>query len=129
LLLATLHDLSSWNTGLTQAIEIQTNLDSPALLWALRGFKNLTVNQGAFQGNLEGTSLSPVLITSQLESAPALSGSYRGQDFVWWVYPGWNDTLPSNLAAWVASREAPLTTEKIILWARSDLFPGAGDHP
>ena len=109
--------LVAWAVGL---------LMSPlALLWALRGFPNLKVSQGAIQAGQDPQVLPPLLITSQLEPAPALSGSYRGQDFTWWVYPGWAGPLPDRLSPWTVSREAPLTTEKIILWARSDLFPGS----
>lgn len=125
LLLKTVQDLSNWNTGFTDRIEIQTNVHSPALLWGLRDFPNLKVSQGAVGEGQDPQTLPPVLITTQLEAAPALSSSYRGQDFAWRTYPGWTGPLPDRLSAWIVSREAPLTNEKIILWARSDLFPGS----
>jgi len=64
------------------------------------------------------------LITQESAEDPALSAAYRGQDFVWSVYPGWTGALPPDLIGWFTFRQAPLQLESIILWARNDLFPG-----
>lgn len=120
LFLDTLEDLSEWHTGVPDAIAIKTNVDSPSLRWALRDFENLDWVSGPLLGELP-----PILITSQAESAPSLAQDYRGQDFVWRVWPGWPGPLPDKLSAWFVFREAPLQNEHIILWARTDLFPGA----
>ncbi len=120
LFLDTLEDLSEWHTGVPDVIAVKTNVDSPSLRWALKDFENLDWVSGPLLGELP-----PVLITSQAESAPELAEDYRGQDFVWRVWPGWPGPLPDKLAAWFVFREAPLQNEHIILWARTDIFPGA----
>jgi hypothetical protein len=64
-----------------------------------------------------------IVITRVTEQEPALSASYRGQDFSWWRYPAWQGVFPQPLPVWVAYRENPGFNEQIILWARADLFP------
>jgi hypothetical protein len=49
---------------------------------------------------------------------------YLGQDFIFQVFPGWTQVLPNDLIRWLAYREAPLVQNQVILWARTDLFPG-----
>jgi hypothetical protein len=118
-LLVTLADLSSWNTGLRDQLEIVSMVDSPALNWALRNFPNTR-----FESALSATESPPVVITSKGTETPSLAEMYRGQDFVWRVYPGWQSVLPPNFINWLAFRLAPLGQEQIILWARVDIFPG-----
>jgi hypothetical protein len=55
---------------------------------------------------------------------PSLAEKYRGQDFVWRVYPGWQGIFPPNFINWLAFRQAPLGQDQIVLWARGDIFPG-----
>jgi hypothetical protein len=68
--------------------------------------------------------LPSVIISSEDQPEPDLPIGYRGQDFTWWVTPGWEGVLPGNWPIWLVSRNAPLETRNIILWARLDLFPG-----
>ena len=49
---------------------------------------------------------------------------YRGQDFILDVSPGWNQVLPYDWIGWLAYRQAPLVQKQVIVWARTDLFPG-----
>ena len=37
--------------------------------------------------------------------------------------PAWEGALPGEPMRWVINREGATTTEKVILWARLDLFP------
>ena len=119
LLAKTARDLSVWTTGFPDQLDIVLNGDSPSIQWVLRNFKHLKTVK-----TLPIEELPSILITQQTEQPPALTAAYRGQDFTWWVQPGWVNALPENFAGWVTFREAPLNQESIILWARSDLFPG-----
>ena len=45
----------------------------------------------------------------------------------WRIKPGWQGGLPMDWLAWprwLVFRDAPQQVEHLILWARSDLFPG-----
>ncbi|HWQ84264.1 MAG TPA: hypothetical protein VN363_06840 [Anaerolineales bacterium] len=119
LLAKTTHELSVWTTGFPDQVEIVLKGESPSVQWVLRDFSELKIVD-----IIPTQDLPAILITPQTEQPPALTAAYRGQDFNWWVYPGWVNALPENLPAWITFREAPLTQKQIILWARSDLFPG-----
>lgn len=118
-LLESLVELSQTTTGHDTEMEIVLLEDSPSLRWALRQFPHLTVADG-----LAASDAPAIVITNKNQQSPTLAQRYRGQDLVWRVYPAWQSVLPSNLAAWLAFRQAPVATEQIILWARADLFPG-----
>jgi hypothetical protein len=115
----TLTNLSTWDTGLKDQLEIVTLVDSPALQWSLRLFPNVRV------ATLLAPGESPaVVITSMDAELPSLAEKYRGQDFIWRLYPGWQGVFPPNFVNWLAFRQAPLSQESVILWARADIFPG-----
>jgi hypothetical protein len=116
----TLSDLSSWDTGFKDQLEIVALVNSPALKWGLRHFTN-----ARFRSTLSADETPAVVITDKNAELPSLVDKYRGQDFVWKLTPGWQGVLPPNLIPWLAFRQAPLNQEQIILWARSDLFPGS----
>lgn len=116
---ATLQSLSEQQTGLPNTLEIASLIDAPSMRWALRDFK-----QTRFVGGLPTDEMPAVILTRQEQSAPALMSAYRGQDFIWWASPGWTGALPAELVSWLTFRKAPLLEEQIILWVRSDLFPG-----
>ena len=40
-----------------------------------------------------------------------------------WQSPGWGGALPWEPMRWIINREGVLLTEKVVLWARVDLFP------
>ena len=115
----TLADLSSRNTGLKDQLEIVALVDSPALQWVLRQFPN-----SRFGTTLSASESPPIVITIKGTENPSLAEKYRGQDFVWRLYPAWQGVLPPNIITWLAFRQAPLSQDQIILWARSDMFPG-----
>jgi hypothetical protein len=119
LLNLTLTDLSRWNTGLENQLEVVILVDSPALRWELRRFPN-----AHFKSVLAAGESPPVVITSKDTELPGLVENYRGQDFIWWLYPGWQGIFPADFINWLAFRQAPLNQEQIILWARVDIFPG-----
>ena len=119
--ITTLSDFSSWNTGLRDQLVVVSLADSSALRWALRDYPN-----AHFEASLSTTESPPVVITLKGSEEPKLAQNYRGQDFVWHLYPGWQGVFPPNFINWLAFRQAPLSEDQIILWARSDIFPGGG---
>ncbi len=139
-LLDTLQDLSRWHTGLPAALDITVAYDSPSLQWALRNFSKSDPHRVRFISPTTATARSftnpdgqqpAIIITSQTGSDTenqeelGLAASYRGQDFIWQTYPAWQSALPPNLLRWLGFREAPTISSHIIVWARSDLFPGS----
>jgi hypothetical protein len=124
LLLSTLTDLSSRNTGLRDQIEIVVLDNSPALQWGLRDFPN-----ARFQTSLSSSESPPVVITIKGADEPQLAEKYRGQDFVWRIHVGWQGLYPASFINWLAFRQAPVESDQIILWARADLFPGGSALP
>jgi hypothetical protein len=122
LLVSTLGDLSAWQTGHRHMVEVAVSVDAPSLHWALRDFPNVRFGSGFSAGELPST-----IISYLDQETPILTGSYRGQDFAWQVYPAWQGVLPDNLAQWLAFRTAPIQQSKIILWARDDIFADSSD--
>lgn len=113
-------DLSEWNINTRQSINIVI-LDYPsaALKWGLRDFENI-------KEDTELPNLSnPAIVITRNEKVPSLANSYRGQDFALSRRTSWSLVMPSEWIKWYAFRELSSETEQIILWARTDLFPGA----
>jgi hypothetical protein len=96
-----------------------SEVDTPSLRWLLRDYPN-----AQFVNIADRQAHPSILLTSQSTQAPELSALYRGQDFTWRIYPGWQGAIPDNFMSWFTFRDAPLGLEKIILWARTDIFPG-----
>lgn len=119
LLAATLGDLSAWSTGHRTQLDVTVIADSASLRWALRDWQQARFTRGLGVGDLPGA-----IITYQGQEDPRLAAAYRGQGFVWEEYRGWQGAIPPNWARWVAFRDAPRQENQLILWARSDLFPG-----
>jgi len=118
LLLKTLGDVSEWNTGRRDAIDVAVvGLDSTALQWALRDFP-----RAAFVQTLVPTQTPAVVITPDT-SVPGVTALYRGQDFVWQETPAWSLFLPGEWLSWIIYREAPLQRQSLVLWVRTDRFP------
>lgn len=127
LLRETIQELGIIQNGRDDWVDIVSSVDSLALQWVLKDFS------GVDYVSLVGPDiLSAVIITAgdpgevaTSTDRPSLAQAlaYRGQDFTWSLYPDWSGGLPSQWWRWVTIREAPTHAEKIILWARSDLFP------
>ena len=66
----------------------------------------------------------PIIITELGQEPPELATSYRGQDFIWSMKIGWEGILPPHLFKWLVFRQAPWKYERLVLWARGDIFPG-----
>jgi hypothetical protein len=91
-------------------------IDSPSLRWVLRDWP-VTMASGLI---VSGTP--SMIIGSDQSSLPDLESAYRGQEFIWRTYPAWNQGLPADWLRWSILHEFPQGDEKIILWARSDVF-------
>ena len=114
LLLQTVEDISTWSHGNAQILPITiSGVNSPALSWVLR---NYTVTEVVA---LDPTTAPELVITKQTDGV-GLASAYRGQDFTWREEPDWE--LMNSIPKWLVLREVPMTSEKIILWARNDLF-------
>jgi hypothetical protein len=113
----TVADLSEWETGFRNTIEVVAVSEAPSLRWLLRDWANTKYSSEDFG------DLPPVILKSGEQSAPSQTVAYRGQGFGLWVYPAWNGALPLDWPKWVVFREAPQYSEELILWARGDLFP------
>ena len=122
LFMQTIADLSTWNTGQVNELDLVVVVDSAALRWSLRNHPNVTYVPESQAESIRGQP--SLLVTRQTQPEPNLGADYRGQDFSWWTYPDWPGALPPNLTSWIAFRRAPVRQEQIILWARNDLFPG-----
>ncbi len=119
LMLQTLGDLSEWNTGFRRSIDILAPRDIPSLQWALRDYTN-----ARFVSSPSSRDQPSVVFTRQNNQSPELAAAYRGQDFVWWINPEWEGALPLEWDRWITYRQAPVQDVHLILWARTDLFPG-----
>lgn len=118
-LLDSLSDFSEWRTGRTDSLDILALNPTAGQRWALRKFQNLT-----YSDLLLPNQLPSVIISSHTEPEPQQAVAYRGQDFSWTIYPDWKGLLPENWTRWLLYRQAPVRQERVILWMRSDVFPG-----
>jgi hypothetical protein len=124
LLLGTLENLSQWKTGERQALDVTVSYDSSALRWLLRDFRAAHFSPEFTGAGVTDENAPSVVITHQYQNVPGLPVLYRGQDFILYIFPGWTQALPNDWRKWLAYREAPLVQNQVILWARTDLFPG-----
>jgi hypothetical protein len=120
LLQKTAGDLSEFNVSSRTGINIVVlNYPSSALKWALRDFTS--VNDARVLPSLS----NPAIVITENQAVPSLAKAYRGQDFAITRQTSWDLILPEEWIKWIAWREAPSDSQQAILWARTDLFPGA----
>jgi hypothetical protein len=119
-LVDTVTDLSWWNKSQPHEIDVVVTSDAPSLRWALRFFQN-----AQYKTTVSSPDAPSIIITDGSQQSLSLSTSYRGQDLVLRETPAWTGVVPVDLIRWVAFRQAPKSTETLILWARNDLFPGS----
>lgn len=120
LLTSTVGGISEWNSRSRSAIDVTVlNVESPALEWALRDHRQVHFTNVIPPGE----KLS--LIITEDQEMPSLAAAYTGQDFVWQRSIAWHLLQPPDWSRWVIVREAASTRADLILWVRSDLFPGA----
>ncbi|RMF46295.1 MAG: hypothetical protein D6755_06790, partial [Anaerolineae bacterium] len=120
LLTRTLGDAAEYANGRRDALQVRLDVDSPALVWALKDF-SLTL---ASDSDVAAMALSPAVITPEQAASPDTQMVYRGQAFAWQVLPAWSGTLPPNATRWFIFGEMPAQVDHVTLWLRGDLFPG-----
>ncbi len=123
LLLGSIGDFSEWNTGFRNTVDLAViQIPSPALKWALRTFPDVEYFDVTPLGG------SPSLALTHEQPSPGLAATYRGQDFAWEGAPDWDSLLPMEWAKWMVFKSAPMKSETVILWVRTDRFPGAAQE-
>jgi hypothetical protein len=121
LLQKTLDDLSDWNKGHVESLPVTVvGLDSPALRWLLRDWE-------VKEADALSPADSPVLVIASQGMELNLSAAYRGEDFVWYQSPNWDEALPEEWLRWFVYRQMPQQKESLTLWARGDLFFDSGE--
>jgi len=121
LLMTSLGDISEWNTGRRDWLDLSViSLPSPSLHWALRNWNNVI-----FIEQIPPDAKSSLVITQDQKSL-SLGASYTGQSFALGQLVNWSKTQPSAWLNWFMFRDAINDQDIIVLWVRSDLFPGAG---
>ncbi|MCJ7583600.1 MAG: hypothetical protein MUO30_02355 [Anaerolineales bacterium] len=120
LLQKTLDDLSDWNKGHVESLPVTVvGLDSPALRWLLRDWE-------VKEADALSPADSPALVIASQGMELNLSAAYRGEDFVWYQSPNWDEALPEEWLRWFVYRQMPQQKESLTLWARGDLFFDSG---
>lgn len=114
-------DVSEWATGVRNGSDIALlNLSSLSLKWIYRDNPDMqSVDVLPIDSNYS------MIISSDQVSALSSAGSYSGQAFVWDVAPNWDLLSGQEWLDWILLRNVPLEKSRLILWTRSDLFPGA----
>jgi hypothetical protein len=119
-------DVSEWGSGRRDTLSlVVSDFESPLLRWAL-----FNHHQQSFTA-IAGDARPQAVITPETKDAKLnLSSPYTGQALVWSQSVNWAALLPREWLHWLFFRELPthpevIDTRPIILWLRSDLFPGA----
>jgi hypothetical protein len=119
LLVKTVNDISEWRIGRTGGLEVViVKFPSKALEWALRKLDSVQ-----FVETLPPQT-NPAMVITHGQQEISLSSSYRGQSLGWTENTPWTLLDPLGWLKWLAYRETPTETDSLILWVRSDLFPG-----
>jgi hypothetical protein len=117
LLMNTVDNLSLWNTTQKNGIDIVLlNEKQSALQWVFRDFTGLQ------EKDIIGDSETPSLLISSVNNPLTSAQLYRGQAIDWTATPNFASMTAKDWVDWFTFREVPLTTNKLILWARNDLF-------
>jgi len=119
LLLDTIAEVSVAETGRQDSIQGAVIQENSSLKWALRDLKEFE-----FLEVYNPEIAAPILITNEIDNLQVPFAFYRGQDFVIATNPAGNAVFPEDWISWIAFRDGPIETEKIILWVRHDILPG-----
>jgi hypothetical protein len=124
LLNRTIHDLTEWGPRQAGGPElVLVSINRPSIRWALRGVENLhNVSHLVPDAN-------PAFVITAEQPDLALAAAYRGQGFTAGRTVLWEQMNPMDWARWLTFRSLPpqvVRQDRIIFWARDDLFPGGG---
>jgi hypothetical protein len=121
LLVNTINDLNQWGPKQDGGLDIVVVKNaSPALQWLLRGYPVKFVDSLPSEAG-------PALVITANEPDLALSATYRGQSFLAADGVSWGLLNTADWLRWLVFRSVPgdkLIQDRVILWARLDLFPG-----
>jgi hypothetical protein len=127
LTLKVLGDVSEWNSGLRNSLDLLVSgVDSPSLRWALRDYRNVN-----FVSQLPPDAQPSVVLTPVIQGTNlGLPAPYTGQGLDWAQRVNWTVFQFGDWTRWLSYRDLTTQTglvsyQKVILWLRSDLFPGA----
>ncbi len=127
LTLKVLGDVSEWNTGRRDWLDlVVSGIDTPSLRWGLRNYANVDFIDQLPQGIQPGVVITPESQGTNL----GLASPYTGQALAWGKSVNWSLLNPREWVRWLFYRGLPTqsgveSSQNIILWLRSDLFPGA----
>lgn len=122
LLLTTLRNFENWQPSLNTQLDIVViGSQSSALRWALREFEGVS-----YVADLP-VNAQPAVVISGMDFNMEQTAPYRGQDFYLWEKPFWDLLMGRDWLVWSVYRTALTDNQQIILWVRTDLFPG-GDE-
>ena len=115
---STINDMSLWKTGLPESLSILRAGDlSASMAWYFRNYKNFSTTL-----EVPGGNLSDIVINDG--AALSSQAAYRGQDFVWERTMQKKDVKVVDWIKWLLFRKANYNDRTIVLWFRTDLFPG-----
>ena len=123
ILMNTVEEVSLWNTGIRNGLDIQiTGVDLPSLRWQLRDHNVILSNV------LHPDNLSPVVVTKTNDN-PLLEDSYRGQKVPYFSELNWIQNIPMSLVTvdfyrWLFFRDSMIKQDNLFIWMRADLFVG-----
>ncbi|NPV86392.1 MAG: hypothetical protein HPY45_10340 [Anaerolineae bacterium] len=123
LMMKSIQQISEWqHKGFRDQVDVWViGVDLPSLKWFLRDLHNVVFSR------VYPVGVSPSIVITTSEQVLSLADRYAGQDFVWWRgLPLWTGLDVSGRFRWIAFREASQDYRALILWVRSDLFPGTG---
>ncbi len=107
-----------WNARGIDPVDIAViNLDLPGMRWHLINFRSVH-----FTPFLSPSADHGILITDVQEN-PEIVSSYLGQKLVWSQHINWQALTGQQVLSWAITGEAPVISDEIILWVRTDLVP------
>ncbi len=116
-LFQTVEDISLWNTGQKNRIDVQlVGLNSPSITWAFRNFEKTKI-QEAFP-----VSETPSIVVSSVDTVIQTQSLYRGQSVIWIQQPDLSQATWQDWVKWFFNRQLPQKKSSILLWVRNDLF-------
>ena len=120
LFLKTIEDHLEWNVNSQPELEVVVvDVPLPSVQWMLRGQSNV------WYSSFLPVDSNPGIVVTRDQETLAQTSSYSGQNFIWRQQTNWSLILPREWLRWLFFREAPNENEVLVVWVRSDLFPGA----
>ena len=101
---------------------VVAGVPSESLRWELRDFRNIRFEPRLPVLNVENP---PTVLITMAQEELAASVQYTGQPFTIAAYVPWDLMLTKEFGFWSTMRRAPLQEPTIVLWVRTDRFPGS----